>query len=58
MLDPNFILILINLGSNVQVSHQINVFIYLRTSDFHASTAFHALSCDRNNLIQLLNYDF
>ena len=53
---PNFILILICLGSNVPVSHQINAFIYLRIFDFHACTAFHALNCDINMLIKLFDF--
>ena len=53
---PNFILILISLGSNVQVSHQLNVFIYSRRCDFHACTAFHALNCDMNILIKLIDF--
>ena len=49
-LDPNFTLILINLGSNIQVSRQIYAFIYLRICDFHACIAFHTLKCDINIL--------
>ena len=52
----NFILILINMGSNVQVSHQINAFIYLRLCDFHACIAFHALKCDINILIRFFDF--